>query len=254
MNIIINPYRKGSKSVRALKNEMGVKSIKFNNSNFKPRRGKIVINWGSSNPNVYLGEQVLNPPVAVSKASNKLLSFIEFRKCGVRCPPFTQNVEEAKLSNLKGSTVYCRHTLVGNSGEGIEVIEHETPNLPHALLYVIGIPIHSEYRVHVVDGKVIDYAKKGKRRDLEEGEFNPKIRNYSNGYIFMREGVELSEDLSKQAIMAVNALGLNFGAVDIVVSSKDNLAYVLEVNTACGLQGTTVKSYAKALDNLCQSY
>jgi len=48
------------------------------------------------------------------------------------------------------------------------------------------------------------------------------------------------------ALAAVSALGLDFGAVDIIYNEHENQYYVLEVNTAPGLEGTTVEKYAEA--------
>ena len=47
-----------------------------------------------------------------------------------------------------------------------------------------------------------------------------------------------------QAQNAVEALGLDFGAVDIILG-KNGIWYVLEVNTACGLEGTTLEKYCE---------
>jgi D-alanine-D-alanine ligase-like ATP-grasp enzyme len=47
------------------------------------------------------------------------------------------------------------------------------------------------------------------------------------------------------SVEAVAALGLDFGAVDIIEDKEGNF-YVLEINTAPGLEGHTVTSYAKA--------
>jgi glutathione synthase/RimK-type ligase-like ATP-grasp enzyme len=46
--------------------------------------------------------------------------------------------------------------------------------------------------------------------------------------------------------MAVAALGLDFGGVDVIWNERRQMAYVLEVNTACGLEGQTVNDYAEA--------
>jgi glutathione synthase/RimK-type ligase-like ATP-grasp enzyme len=43
------------------------------------------------------------------------------------------------------------------------------------------------------------------------------------------------------------ALGLDFGAVDIIQDDGGNF-YVLEVNTAPGLEGQTIKSYAEGFN------
>jgi glutathione synthase/RimK-type ligase-like ATP-grasp enzyme len=47
------------------------------------------------------------------------------------------------------------------------------------------------------------------------------------------------------AINACKALGLDFGAVDLIQDIKGNY-YVLEINTAPGLEGATVANYAAA--------
>ena len=52
------------------------------------------------------------------------------------------------------------------------------------------------------------------------------------------------------AVNAVKALGLDFGAVDIIYNEKENQYYVLEVNTAPGLEGTTLIKYAERFSKL----
>ena len=44
----------------------------------------------------------------------------------------------------------------------------------------------------------------------------------------------------------MRALGLDFGAVDIVIN-RDNQPVILEVNAAPGIQGTTLENYKKAV-------
>jgi D-alanine-D-alanine ligase-like ATP-grasp enzyme len=128
--------------------------------------------------------------------------------------------------------------------------------LPAAGLYVEAIDKGREYRVHV--GKtpsgairVIDVTRKIRRPEAtgERG----FVWNHDNGFMFVRDGVNLSSipsDLLQQASRAISALGLTFGAVDIVVprrgrrSIREMPSYVLEVNTAPGMEGITVERYA----------
>jgi len=49
------------------------------------------------------------------------------------------------------------------------------------------------------------------------------------------------------ALQACQALGLNSGAVDIIWNEKENKCYVLEVNTAPGIEGTTCKKYTNEI-------
>ena len=103
-----------------------------------------------------------------------------------------------------------------------------------------------EYRVHVFKGEVIDYAKKMQR--LPDGTVTAAdhvhIKNSDNGFEFIRD-VSPREGVCKRAIEAVNALGLDFGAVD-VIRHKDK-SYVLEVGTAAGLSPKGVQAYAQKI-------
>ena len=58
-------------------------------------------------------------------------------------------------------------------------------------------------------------------------------------------GVYASDHVRAQSVAAVRSLGLDFGAVDVV--ERQNKAYVLEVNTAPGLVGTTLEKYVDAI-------
>lgn len=242
--MLIYPYRKGSKSVRALR-EGGFKSIKLENSRFKGRANKTVINYGSSKlPEEVLKCRVINSPEAVSKAANKLLAFKAMAEYGVRVPRFTESPVEAQ-GIVGQSDVVVRHKLTGHSGEGIEIVKM-LDYLPEAPLYVQYIKKKEEYRVHVFMGEVIDVQRKARKLDVPDEEVNWQVRNLDGGFIYAREGVGLAEEPCLQAIAAVEALGLDFGAVDIIWHERSDTYYVLEVNTAPGLTGTTLEKYVEA--------
>ena len=73
-----------------------------------------------------------------------------------------------------------------------------------------------------------------------------KIRNHKNGWVYAREGITIPDDLEQQAFNTMQALGLKFGAVDLIWNEHENKSYVLEVNTAPGLVGTTLSKYVDA--------
>ena len=52
---------------------------------------------------------------------------------------------------------------------------------------------------------------------------------------------------------SVNLLGLDFGAVDIGHRLQDNKFFVFEINTAPGIEGSTLDKYAKAIYNYYRS-
>lgn len=243
MASFIYPYRKGSKSVKALR-ENGFKSIKLENSRFKGRPNKTVINYGSSSlPEEVLKCRVINSPEAVSKAANKLTAFKAMAEHGVRVPFFTEHLREALA---EGGTFVARTRLTGHSGQGIFIFDTDDEEVPVAPLYVQYIKKKQEYRIHVFMGEVIDIQRKARKLDVPDEEVNWQVRNLEGGFIYAREGVELGEEPRLQALAAVESLGLDFGAVDVIWNEREDEYYVLEVNTAPGLTGTTIEKYVEA--------
>lgn len=162
-----------------------------------------------------------------------------------RTPEFTNNAMEAQLWLNQGHTVVERHILNGNSGAGIRLVEPGGEDgITKAPLYVKYVPKKQEYRIHVCGGQAVDIQRKARRKDVEDDAINWKIRNHDNGFIFARnEGDVVPPDVIVQSVNAVNLLGLAFGAVDVIFNEKEQKAYVLEVNTAPGLSGTTLEGY-----------
>lgn len=80
------------------------------------------------------------------------------------------------------------------------------------------------------------------------------IRNHANGFVFCRDNIIEPSDLRDVAIQAVTALGLDFGAVDVIWNEHYNKCYALEVNTAPGLEGTTLERYTNKIKELAYGY
>lgn len=138
-----------------------------------------------------------------------------------------------------------RTKLNGHSGAGIVLAAREEDVPENCPLYVKYIKKVAEYRVHVAFGKVIDVQHKRKRVDYV-GDVDYAVRNHHTGWVYCRDGVDSNATLEHQAITACSLLGLDFGAVDIIYNKHKDAYYVLEVNTAPGLEGTTVEKYANA--------
>lgn len=260
MRIRILPYKIGSASATLLSRALGGLKLRPNGT-YLPRSGDFIINWGSSAIPPWFDriDQIrarlgtftfLNKPTCVLNASNKLRTFRILQEAGVAVPEF----QDARMfaSDWEG-TVYARHILTGHSGAGIEVIAPGTDMLPNAPLYVKGIENHGEYRVHVVNGQVIDYIKKRRRNGEPATEEQLAVRNLANGWVYTRENLRRLERIEQLAISAVSALGLDFGAVDIIKDENGDV-FVLEVNTACGMSETTLNSYVSAFSSMIQEY
>lgn len=253
---MIYPYMEGSKGAKALAEAIGTKVIRTKGSKFKGDHSKVIINWGSSNlPDEVNKCHVINKASALKKATNKRL-FFEAVEGKLQIPEFTVDRDVAHGWLEDGGTVVVRTTLTGHSAEGLYIIESETDwknfDLSLAKLFVKYIPKKYEYRVHVVGDEVVDVQRKAASKEVPAHHLNWKVRNLNNGFIFMREGVEdnLSPQVKDQAIKAVKLVGLDFGAVDIIFNVYHNMAYVLEVNAAPGLEGSTPASYKKGFEKL----
>jgi glutathione synthase/RimK-type ligase-like ATP-grasp enzyme len=250
--MFIYPYKTGSASAKALSEAIGAKRIKRENSKFKGNHKRVVVNWGCTRlPEEVLKCQVLNKPEAVAIASDKLKFFKAMKEDGgVNIPEFTTDIGEAEWWIEEGYKVVERHKLNGHSGEGIVIVEDED-DLNGAPLYVKYIPKKSEWRIHVFQGEVVDVQRKARDRGVPDEQVNWQVRNHANGFIFARnEGIAPHEQVLHQAKQAVRACGLDFGAVDVVFNDKQLVAYVLEVNTACGLSGYTLDGYAERFGRL----
>ena len=146
----------------------------------------------------------------------------------------------------EGYTVIGRKTVSGCCGEGIEIYEsgQEVGDCP---LYTLYQKKRHEYRVHVFKGKAIDVVQKKKKKGSASPTHN-KIRNVDDGWTFCHNNLEIKDinRLNQIGIDAVKACGLDFGAVDIIWNEKQDKYYVVEVNTAPGLETSTIQAYANA--------
>lgn len=251
---MIYPYKMGSQSAKNLAAAMGIKQIKREGSKFKGSAKKVVINWGSSTLTEEINKcVVLNTEKAVALAGNKL-SFFNLAQGKVSIPEFTTDKQVAQTWLNEGTTVFGRTTLTGHSGAGIYELESNSNildmNLSSVKVYVKYIPKKEEYRVHVVDGKVIDVRRKALRADFNKETANWKIRNHNGGFIFAKDGFQAPEQVLEESLKAVECVGLVFGAVDVVWNNFRNQAYVLEVNTAPGLEGSSLDNYSKAFGDI----
>jgi len=244
MAIKIYPYKMGSRSAKALAEALGGRVLKKVGSKYRRKEGDLIINWGAQD-SPFVGQLVANQPDAIKTASNKLTCFEAMKAANVRTPLFWTRREDIPADAYP---IVCRTLLGASEGKGIVIAE--TPDeLVKAPLYTKYTKKKDEYRIHVLRRpgqapEVISIQRKAKRNGVDDANF--KIRNLANGFVFVREGVFAPEDVLAQAKAAVEATGLAFGAVDVIWNDRAAQAYVLEINTAPGLEGQTVEDYANA--------
>lgn len=248
--MLLYPYNPGSQSSKALAQALDIKRIKHEGGVIK---SDVILNWGASKIErpIKEGAIILNSPDAVATASNKLEAFKKLQG-KVSIPEYTEDKGVVKEWLKDGRTVFARTKLNAHSGEGIVVCTPEMQEeIPEAKLYTRYIPKSTEYRLHVFKDRVFFIQKKARKQEVPDEKVNWKIRNHQNGFIYAHNDIELEDPASagKQAIGAVKALGLDFGAVDLIYNTKKGFYYVLEVNTAPGLQGATLVAYAEVFSD-----
>lgn len=192
----------------------------------------------------------INSPEAIAKASNKRVALEIMNEAGVPVPQqydpqhaiahFQYFGEGYKLVGRPDSHRQGRGFWLCNSERDVRRSLAGTQHKAKATHFMDYIEAEKEFRVHVVNGNSIKISEKVGG--------NGVTRNHNNGATFQYPyDFHHKKTLRKVAKQAVEALGLDFGAVDVLWA--DGKAYVLEVNTAPCLTDThsdTLDRYVKA--------
>ena len=247
MKLFIYPYKQGSASAKALSEALGAKRIKLNNSRHRWSHRNIIINWGSGSCPY---EEVVNAAGSVRLCSNKL-AFFQSLSEGSPIPEYTTSRETASEWILGGSSVCCRTILTGHSGAGL-IIADNVDQLVNAPLYTKYVKKKDEYRIHLYkkDGQtmVFHMQRKGKREGYED--VNWRIRSHANGFNFVIGDCNPPYAVLNAARDVFDQTHLDFGAVDVGYNERNDSAVVYEINTAPGLEGTTLRKYVEMFRSL----
>jgi len=187
------------------------------------------INWGRSRAHTRLNPDTRN-------ATNKRVMRELFKEHGVPMPKLWDTTD------LRG----VRWPLVGrpdkhtkgrgfwlcNSKEDVEKAKRGTRRKMAATHFMRFVQSDHEFRVHIFKGKSIRISEKKFFEDEGGKRDYTTIKPTSN-----------IKHVRRAAKKAVKALGLDFGAVDVLAT--DDECWVLEVNTAPGLGGTMPKVWAE---------
>lgn len=240
MTCKLQPYDMKSKTARDLARLLGIKMLKPDGK-WVAKEGDVVINWGSCRrPKRLADATIINEPLSVELASNKI-SYFEAMEEWDYMPCFTTDLITARdYMDQKGCDMVERHQVRGSRGRGIRVVQH-SKDLQRAPLYVEYIKKREEYRIHVMNGEIISKNKKGIRNG-DRGNVNYQIRNYHEGWIYLRDR-EVPNEVCNVSLQAIETLGLDFGAVDVLWNQKHERAVPIEVNTAPGLTASLLHLY-----------
>lgn len=258
MNLFLFSYDERSRGSKEISKGLNARRIRHAGSTFQGSKDKTVIIWGGTDiPDEVKKCTLVNRPEKIKTVVNKR-GFFEKMKAsenGPRIPPFTVTLKEAFEWARQGHQVVARTKLEAKSGAGIVFLDssEDIGDWVSAPLYTQYIKKAEEYRIHIAFGEVIDAQKKVLRKvHPETGEpIDPKtvdfrVRNLANGFIFAKQNLDIPEDVLTQAKRAMKCSDLDFGGVDVIFNKTQNKAYVLEINSAPGLEGSTIDSYVEA--------
>lgn len=167
------------------------------------------------------------------------------------CPSHWTDAESAKnwLFGANEDAKLCvRYKTASSGSNGLEIItadDVEENGMPTAPLYTQYIPKKSEFRAHIFRDRPTIWQQK----KLKSGTENPNylIRNHQYGWVFARENIQIpfvvETLINNFRNMFHSYWKLDFAAVDIIYNAYYNRAYILEINTAPGIEGQTVDDY-----------
>ena len=199
-----------------------------------PIKGKLNLRWGNADGTT---RREINKRTAINRATQKYNTLQILKKHKVNIPPFAKTPASLKPPIFKRK---FKHT--GGSDIEIYTTKKDLKTLTDGY-YTQYIPQKKEYRIHVINNKIIDTTLKVPMPSADE-----YIRNNDNGWHFQTIPT-CKKALTIEALRAIKALQLDFGAVDIILG-KDDKPYILEVNTAPGLNRRRRLKYQKAFTEL----
>lgn len=243
------------------------------------KHNRLIINWGVSALPVWKQKGFLysNHPNAIIKCANKHQTIVALALNNVPCLEWAQNLNDARAASWleQDGKVVVRHILNGHSGNGLEIVRRGNP-IPAAPLYTRYFKKQAEYRVHVAFGNIVLIQQKKQENghvNQEDG-LDDLVRTHDRGWIFCVNDLSCDKytyrsNLIEVAKKAIEAVGAQHGAVDILVRHKTNngnqpeqnadgqrpaktldTLVVCEINSAPAVRaGSTLEAYSGAFRN-----
>lgn len=241
-------WRGGRRQAKVLSESLYGRLLLREGSKYCYDQHDIVVNWGSSiRPAVLQGVPVLNQFERVGHG--KLTDWERLKLEGIKIPIYTTSLLEAINWPCRVVARTCDH---GMGGAGIDIYDSggELSRVAKPYKFFVKyVKKERELRYHVFNDKVIFIQEKKKKNDYDNA--NKYIRSHGRGWCFAF--LHFNEQPppvggEEVACKAVAALGLDFGAVDVAWSERSGFT-VFEVNTAPGIENSTLKTYVEAFKN-----
>lgn len=222
---------------RLVSKKLGSKSLKALAQGLSTKLGYKV--WRSKTP------RLNKENLVYGDCKDKIAQYEWFKAQGISALDFTTSHEEAKTWVANGQVVFARLLTRSSEGKGIVICETEE-QVPMAPVYTKYKKKKKEFRVHLFQQKVVHVLEKRKRKDFNEDR-DTRIRNTANGYVFCSDGVVEPVGIRELALAASKVTNSDFRGVDIGFNEKLNELFVIEVNSAPGIEGSNINRYIQAI-------
>lgn len=247
---------RGSTGAFALNKHLGATRLRrFDGINFwdKPyvrpttvEPGSTIICWGAT-----LSEmddvRVLN---SMNRSMNKFEEVNKLQAAGVAT---IKAVKSNSSPTYMRSLGYIPRSKYHQGGLDLLGMEEERYDY-----WTVKLNFVKEFRVHSFAGKSIRAGQKVLRDGfhvVSEAEWHPNtetlahpwVRGWDGGWKLSYKDFRSTPEMRDLAHRAVSAMGLVFGAVDMG-QTEDGKLYVLEVNTAPGIEGGTIDCYVRTIN------
>lgn len=176
---------------------------------------------------------------------DKCTQYRYFTDNDIPCPEYTFSREQACDWVSDGHVVFARTLTRASEGKGIVVAE-TVDQLVDAPVYTKYTKKKREFRVHIFKDQVVQVVEKRKRSGWD-GTRDTRIRNTANGYVFCRNVDNIPTGLYELALKASLVTNSDFRGVDIGYNELKDQLFVIEVNSAPGIEGSNVDDYVNTI-------
>lgn len=188
--------------------------------------------------------------LAYGQGVDKIAQYKFFKDNNIPALEFTTEESQVAVWLNEGNVVFGRQFLNSSCGKGIIVVDpKELPvgplNLPNVPVWTKYKKKKREFRVHVFKDQVVRVVEKKLRKDWN-GPRDSKVRNLANGYVFC-SCEDVPSGLCELAIKAAGAVSSDFKGVDVGFNEKLKELFVIEVNSAPGIEGSNIEAYVNAI-------
>lgn len=196
---------------------------------YLPRHRDFIVNYGQTCEYANLNKHVIYNKLAVSLMLNEAgISIPRIFLKGEDIPDDAFPLLARRKYHSQGRDIIYIHNR--------ESLENDLEDFMYDFL-VEYVPKKSEYRVHVLGDRVFVSVKFNK-----EGDGDPIIRSHKNKWKQIEYNGEFRDELIELGKRVMKVLQYDFGAIDII--RKGSTLYVLEVNSAPGLEPRKLQLYA----------